>query len=42
MNGATVVGGTGVKLERDPEDGLEVRPGNSLTTTWGQVKSESF
>ena len=42
MNGATAIGGTGVNLDRDPEDGLEVRPDNSLTTTWGQVKSESF
>ena len=42
MNGAAVVGGTGVNLERDPEDGLEIRPDNSVTTTWGQVKSGSF
>ena len=42
MNGATVIGGTGVNLNRNPEDGLEIRPSTSLTTTWGQVKSESF
>ena len=42
MNGAAVVGGTGVNLNRDPEDGLEIRPANSVTTTWGQVKSGSF
>ena len=42
MNGATVVGGVGVHLEHNPEDGLEVRPDTSLATTWGQVKSESF
>ena len=42
MNGVAVVGGTGVNLERDSEDGLEVRLDNSLTTTWGQIKSESF
>ena len=42
MNGATTIGGTGVNLKRDPEDSLEVRPDNSLATTWGQVKSESF
>ena len=35
MNGATAIGGTGV-------GNLEIRPDNSLTTTWGQVKSESF
>ena len=40
MNGAATVGGTGVDLERDPEDGFEIRPNTSLTTTWGQVKSE--
>lgn len=40
MNGAAVVGGTGVNLDRDPEDGFEIRPNTSLTTTWGQVKSE--
>ena len=32
MNGAAVIGGTG----------LEIRPDDSLTTTWGQVKSEAF
>ena len=42
MNGAAGVGGTGVNLERDPEDGLEIRPNNSLATTWGLVKSESL
>ena len=42
MNGAAVVGGTGVNLERDPEDGLEIRPDTSLATTWGQMKSEAF
>ena len=42
MNGAAVIGGTGVNLNRNPEDGLEIRPSISLTTTWGQVKSESF
>ena len=42
MNGAAVVGGTGVNLNRNPEDGLEIRPANSVTTTWGQVKSGSF
>ena len=51
MNGATTIGGTGVNLNRNPEDevemrqeedGLEIRPDNSLATTWGQVKSESF
>ena len=42
MNGAAVIGGTGVNLNRNPEDGLEIRPSTSLTTTWGQVKSESF
>ena len=42
MNGAAVVGGTGVNLNRNPEDGLEIRPDNSVTTTWGQVKSGSF
>ena len=35
MNGAAVVGGGGV-------GNLEIRPDNSVTTTWGQVKSESF
>ena len=35
MNGTTVVGGEGV-------GNLEIRPSTSLTTTWGQVKSESF
>ena len=35
MNGATAVGGEGV-------GNLEIRPDNSLATTWGQVKSESF
>lgn len=35
MNGATVIGGEGI-------GNLEIRPDNSLTTTWGQVKSESF
>jgi hypothetical protein len=35
MNGATVVGGGGI-------DNLEIRPDSSLTTTWGQVKSEAF
>ena len=33
MNGATVVGGEGI-------GNLEIRPDTSLTTTWGQVKSE--
>ena len=42
MNGAAVVDGTGVNLERVPEDGFEIRPNTSLATTWGQVKSESF
>ena len=42
MNGATTIGGTGINLNRNPEDGLEVRPDNSLTTTWGQIKSEAF
>ena len=42
MNGAITIGGTGVNLERDPEDGLEIRPDTSLATTWGQVKSEAF
>ena len=42
MNGAAVIGGTGVDLNRNPGDGLEIRPDASLTTTWGQVKSESF
>ena len=42
MNGAAVIGGTGVNLNRNPEDGLEIRPDNSVTTTWGQVKSGSF
>ena len=42
MNGAATIGGTGVNLDRDPEDGLEIRPHNSLATTWGQVKSEAF
>ncbi|MCY3743943.1 MAG: hypothetical protein OXH00_23250 [Candidatus Poribacteria bacterium] len=42
MNGAITLGGTGVNLERAPEDGLEIRPDTSLATTWGQVKSESF
>ena len=43
-NGAATIGGTGVNLNlnRNPEDGLEIRPDTSLTTTWGQVKSESF
>ena len=36
MNGATVIGGEGIG------GNLEIRPDNSLTTTWGQVKSESF
>ena len=35
MNGATAVGGEGI-------GNLEIRPDTSLTTTWGQVKSESF
>ena len=35
MNGATVVDGGGV-------GNLEIRPDTSLTTTWGQVNSESF
>ena len=35
MNGATVIDGEGV-------DNLEIRPDNALTTTWGQIKSESF
>ena len=42
MNGAITIGGTGVNLERDLEDGLEIRPNNSLATTWGKVKSEAF
>ena len=42
MNGAAVIGGTGVDLNRNPEGGLEIRPDASLTTTWGQVKSEAF
>ena len=40
INGAAVVGGTGVNLNGNPEDGFEIRPNTSLTTTWGQVKSE--
>ncbi|RKU28957.1 hypothetical protein C6499_09495 [Candidatus Poribacteria bacterium] len=36
MNGATVIGGEGIG------GNLEIRPDTSLTTTWGQVKSESF
>ena len=35
MNGATGVGGEGV-------GNLEIRPDVSVTTTWGQIKSESF
>ncbi|MCY3743938.1 MAG: hypothetical protein OXH00_23225 [Candidatus Poribacteria bacterium] len=35
MNGATVVDSRGI-------GNLEIRPDTSLTTTWGQVKSESF
>ena len=35
MNGATIVDGEGI-------GNLEVRPDTSLTTTWGQVKSEAF
>ena len=35
MNGAAVVGGEGVGK-------LEIRPDTSVTTTWGQIKSESF
>ncbi|MXV73189.1 LamG domain-containing protein [Candidatus Poribacteria bacterium] len=35
MNGATVIDGDGI-------GNLEIRPDTSLTTTWGQVKSESF
>ncbi len=42
MNGAATIGGTGVNLNRNPEDDLEIRPDNSLATTWGQIKSESF
>ena len=44
MNGAATIGGTGVNLNlnRNPEDELEIRPDNSLTTTWGQIKSEAF
>ena len=42
MNGVTTIDGTGVNLNSNPEDGLEIRPANSLTTTWGQIKSESF
>ena len=42
MNGAITIGGTGVDLDRDPEDGFEIRPKNSVTTTWGQIKSGSF
>ena len=43
-NGAATIGGTGanLNLNRNPEDGLEIRPDTSLATTWGQVKSESF
>ena len=35
MNGATVIDSRGI-------GNLEIRPDASLTTTWGQVKSESF
>ena len=42
MNGAVTIGGTGVNLNGDSEDGLEIRPDTSVTTTWGQIKSESF
>ena len=35
MNGATGVGGEGI-------GNLEVRPDTSVTTTWGQIKSEPF
>ena len=42
MNGAITIGGTGVNFDRDPEDGFEIHPQNSLTTTWGQMKSGSF
>ena len=34
MNGATVVNGEGI-------GNLEIRPDNSLTTTWGQIKLET-
>lgn len=40
MNGAMTIGGAGVNLIRDTDDGLDVRPNNSLTTTWGQIKLE--
>ena len=33
MNGATTIGGTGINLNSNPKDGLEVRPDNSVTTT---------
>ena len=42
MNGAATIGGAGVNLDGNPEDGFEIRPNNSLTTIWGQIKSESF
>ena len=35
MNGAAVVGGEGV-------GNLEIRPDTSVTSTWGQIKSEAF
>ena len=41
MNGAATLGGPGVNLNGNPEDGLEIRPDDSLATTWGQVKLES-
>ena len=42
MNGAATVGGTGVNLNRnlEGEDELEIRPGISLATTWGGIKSK--
>ncbi len=40
MNGAAVSDGADVNLNRNPEDGLEVRPENSLTTIWGKIKSQ--
>ena len=42
MNGATVVGGTGVNVNGNLGDGLEIRPDKSLATTWGQIKSGAF
>lgn len=40
MNGAMTIGGDGVNLIRDTEEGLDVRPNNSLTRIWGQIKLE--